>query len=172
MTATIPAKLDTPLTLGAKIVGLSVLAAVVFGILFDLVSVHLSLEYFTEFHPQILPTNNRIALAFFWGIAATWWFGLIGGIVLAMASTLPPRPLAPMAPLRKRLALTLVAFLPASWMIRLAAFVALESVVSDDAKNRETNIGIFANLVMHNFAYFGLALAVLILAVITYRSRP
>lgn len=70
-----------------KIILLAVGAAIVYGILHDLFTVHLCLEYFTKFHPPILGgTQNRILLALGWGVIATWWVGLPLGILLALAS--------------------------------------------------------------------------------------
>jgi len=70
-----------------KIILLAVAAAIVYGILHDLFTVHLCLEYFTKFHPPILGgTQNPILLALGWGVIATWWVGLPLGILLAIAS--------------------------------------------------------------------------------------
>ena len=55
-------------------------AAILYGILHDLVTVHVSLEYFTIGHPDV-GTQDRIPLALIWGVLATWWAGAIIGLL-------------------------------------------------------------------------------------------
>lgn len=71
-----------------KIVSFSVVAAVAYGILHDLVTAHLALEYFTIAHPPVFSTQNPILLAFGWGVIATWWVGLGLGVMLASCARL------------------------------------------------------------------------------------
>lgn len=66
-----------------KIIGFSVIAAIIYGILHDLITAHVALEYFTIAHPPVFPTRNPMLLAFGWGVIATWWVGLGLGIALA-----------------------------------------------------------------------------------------
>jgi hypothetical protein len=75
-----------------KIILLCVLAAVVYGILHDQVTVRICLEYFTVFHPPIFPTQSPTLLALGWGVIATWWVGLFLGLLLALAARVGPRP--------------------------------------------------------------------------------
>ena len=61
----------------AKIVLLSVLAAVGYGIAHDSVTAHVCVEYFSVAHPPIFGgTHSPILLALGWGVIATWWVGL------------------------------------------------------------------------------------------------
>jgi H+/Cl- antiporter ClcA len=66
-----------------RIVLLSVLAAVVYGILHDQVTARVCVEYFTVGHPPIFHTQSPTLLGLAWGILATWWVGLFLGIPLA-----------------------------------------------------------------------------------------
>ena len=68
------------------IVGLSIAAAVVYGIVHDQITVRICLEYFTIGHPPIFSTSSPTLLALAWGVVATWWVGLILGLGLATAS--------------------------------------------------------------------------------------
>jgi hypothetical protein len=68
------------------VIGLSVVAAVVYGIAHDLVTAHVCVEYFTIGHPPVFATSDPIELAIGWGIIATWWVGAGLGIVLALAA--------------------------------------------------------------------------------------
>ncbi len=68
------------------IVLLAVLAAVSYGIAHDLVTVRVSMEYFTVGHPPVFDTTSPTLLALGWGVAATWWVGLPLGFLLAAVS--------------------------------------------------------------------------------------
>ena len=86
-----------------KIVGFSVTAAITYGILHDLITVHLALEYFTVAHPPVFPTQNPILLAFGWGVIATWWVGLGLGVVLASCARLGHWPRVGLCAVRPRI---------------------------------------------------------------------
>jgi hypothetical protein len=74
------------------IVGLSVLACVLFGIAHDQVTARICVEYFTIGHPPLFRTTSPTLLGLGWGVAATWWVGLILGVLLALASRAGRRP--------------------------------------------------------------------------------
>jgi hypothetical protein len=76
-----------------KIVAGAVLAAVLYGMVHDQVTVRVCLEYFTVFHPPVFRTHNPTLLALGWGVIATWWMGVILGTLLAVAARAgsPPR---------------------------------------------------------------------------------
>ena len=70
-----------------KIVFLSIAAGVLYGIVHDQITVRICVEYFTVFHPPLVPADfpaTLVALA--WGVVATWWVGAILGIALALAA--------------------------------------------------------------------------------------
>ncbi|MCR5870370.1 MULTISPECIES: hypothetical protein [unclassified Sphingomonas] len=69
-----------------KIILFAILAAVVYGILHDQVTAHVCVEYFTIGHPPVFATDSPFLLAIGWGVIATWWVGLILGILLALAA--------------------------------------------------------------------------------------
>jgi hypothetical protein len=76
------------------IILMCIFAAVVYGILHDLVTAHVCVEYFTIGHPPVFHTDNPIRLALGWGVMATWWVGLGLGVGLAraaVAGSYPPR---------------------------------------------------------------------------------
>jgi hypothetical protein len=70
----------------AKIVALSILAAICYGIAHDQVTARICVEYFTVFHPPVFPTDNPTLLGLGWGVIATWWVGTILGILLGIAA--------------------------------------------------------------------------------------
>lgn len=67
-----------------KIIATTVAAAIFYGVLHDLITAHICIEYFSVAHPMLIPVFNDdpIILAIEWGILSTWWFGLIWGFLL------------------------------------------------------------------------------------------
>lgn len=75
-----------------KIIGLCVVAAIVYGVIHDQVTARVCIEYFTIGHPPVFATNSPTLLGIGWGILATWWVGLLLGAPLAFASVRGPWP--------------------------------------------------------------------------------
>lgn len=75
-----------------KIILTTTLLAIIYGICHDLVTAHLSVEYFTVGHPIIIQSTEPVALALAWGVVATWWGGLLMGILIALAARLGSAP--------------------------------------------------------------------------------
>jgi len=61
-------------------------AAICYGIVHDQITVRICVEYFSLFHPTILPLKSPTLLALQWGILATWWVGAFLGVLLAIAA--------------------------------------------------------------------------------------
>ena len=77
-----------------EIIGFSILASIVYGILHDQVTARICVEYFTVGHPPLFDTTSPTLIGLGWGIVATWWVGLfLGGLlaVAARAGSLPKR---------------------------------------------------------------------------------
>ena len=56
-----------------KIVALCTLAAIGYGLVLDQITIRICEEYFTVFHPQVLPEgSSKTLLALAWGVLATW----------------------------------------------------------------------------------------------------
>lgn len=80
----------------AKIVLLSTVAAIAYGVVHDQITARLCVEYFTIGHPPLFHTTSPTALGICWGIAATFGVGALLGVVLALVSQsegLPPVPI-------------------------------------------------------------------------------
>ncbi len=75
-----------------KIVGLAILAGIVYGIAHDQVTARVCVEYFTVFHPPVFHTQSPTLLAFGWGIIATWWVGAFLGVCLAISCRIGSSP--------------------------------------------------------------------------------
>ena len=68
------------------IIGLSVLAAIAYGIVHDQVTARICVEYFTIGHARLIDSDSPTVLGLFWGVVATWWVGLPLGTGLAIAA--------------------------------------------------------------------------------------
>ncbi len=75
-----------------KIVLVSILAAVCYGIVQDQVTARVCVEYFTVGHPPIFRTDDPTALACGWGVIASWWAGFLMGVPLALFARCGSRP--------------------------------------------------------------------------------
>lgn len=84
--------MSTQLGQALRIVLVSIVAAIAYGILHDLVTAHVCVEYFTVAHPPLFSTDDPVLLALGWGVVATWWVGLLLGLLLAHAALRGPGP--------------------------------------------------------------------------------
>jgi hypothetical protein len=75
-----------------KILGLSVAAAVTYGIVQDQITARVCVEYFTIGHPPVFRTQDPTALALGWGVLATWWVGVLLGVPLVAVARWGSRP--------------------------------------------------------------------------------
>jgi hypothetical protein len=70
----------------AKIILLSTVAAMGYGVVHDQITARLCVEYFTIAHPPLFHTTSPTLLGICWGIAATFGVGIVLGVVLALVS--------------------------------------------------------------------------------------
>ena len=84
-----------------RIVLFSVLAAIIYGVLHDLVTAHLCLEYFTIAHPPLPIPQTSLVMALAWGVIATWWVGAILGTALGLAARIGSAPKIGLAQLKR-----------------------------------------------------------------------
>ena len=98
-----------------RIVALSIVAAVCYGIVHDQITARICVEYFTIGHPPVFGTDDPTLLGLGWGVIATWWVGLILGVPLAIAAQAGSRP--------KRDAGSLV--VPLVWLLGVMAVCAV-----------------------------------------------
>jgi len=64
------------------------------GIAVDMVTANIAVEYFTVHHPHVVESQSPWIMAFIWGIGASWWFGLIAGVLLWWMNMRRPHPLS------------------------------------------------------------------------------
>ena len=73
----------------------SIVLASLLGIALDLVTAHVAVEYFTVHHPKVVESKEPLVMALVWGVGASWWFGAIAGLVLAIVNATGPMPRQP-----------------------------------------------------------------------------
>jgi hypothetical protein len=78
-----------------KIILLGVAVATTYGVLHDQITVRLCIEYFTIAHPPLFRTTSPMVLGACWGVAATFWVGVVLGLLLALVSQSAGQPPVP-----------------------------------------------------------------------------
>lgn len=160
-----------------RIVGLAILAAVVYGIALDQVTARVCIEYFTVGHPRIFPTGSPTLLALGWGVIGTWWVGFLLGIPLAIAATRGGRPRRSAASLVRPIGLLLLAMSTGAGLAGIAGYGAaeagwvflIEPVASRVAADRHSPFiaDLWAHLASYGVGFLGGA----VLIVRVWRSR-
>ncbi len=161
------------------IVALAVAAAVLYGLVHDLVTAHVCVEYFTIGHAGMggPPDPSPVAQALHWGWAATWWMGALLGVLLAVAARAGPWPPRSPGSLVKPVLLVLGLMGLASAVAGLlGAFLAQRGDVRlvgvwAQAVPRERHVAFLADLWAHNAAYLAGGLLGLGLALRVVRER-
>jgi hypothetical protein len=74
------------------IVGQCILAAVVYGIFLDQITVRICVEYFNVGHSSFINSDSPMLIGLFWGVTASWWVGLLLGVPLVVAARVGNRP--------------------------------------------------------------------------------
>ncbi len=64
-----------------KIVFGSTILSCILGISLDLITANVAVEYFSVHHPEVIPTKQSVGIGMFWGVAASWWFVAISGVI-------------------------------------------------------------------------------------------
>lgn len=74
-----------------KTIWATVIISILYGILHDLVTANICVEYFTIGHPKIIQSESPFLLALLWGVIATWWVALPMGLIIALNNELGSR---------------------------------------------------------------------------------
>lgn len=161
----------------AKIILLCIVAAVVYGIVHDQITVRICREYFTVFHPPVFPTQSPSLLAFGWGVIATWWVGLVLGLLLALAARAGSRPKLTAATLLHPIARLLIVMACSAFIGGISGFLlatyglAREPEWMLSALAPSTYPRFMADWFAHNASYASGILGGIILCVLQYRRR-
>ncbi|HET9129653.1 MAG TPA: hypothetical protein VFO86_01830 [Terriglobia bacterium] len=93
------------------------------GIAVDVVTANVAVEYFTVHHPHVMDSHSPWLMAVVWGIGASWWFGLIAGVLLRWMNMRRPHPLSD-----KRILRMIVPSLVAIWLGMMAIVVGVYGI--------------------------------------------
>lgn len=105
-----------------KIILLCMASAILYGICHDQVTARVCVEYFTVGHAPIFPTESPTLLAFGWGTLATWWVGLILGVLVALVSRAGSWPKFDAAHLIRPIACLLIVMAAASLLAGITGY--------------------------------------------------
>ena len=161
----------------AKIILLSIAAAILYGICHDQITARVCVEYFTIGHPPVFNTTSPTLLAFGWGVIATWWVGLILGWWLSVAARWGTRPKLGVRDLAPSIGLLLAVMAVCSLISGVVGYLAAtRGLVGLDAASRArlprgTHDPFIADLWAHSAAYGVGFLGGAVLCVATWRRR-
>jgi hypothetical protein len=156
---------------------ISILGAVVYGILHDQVTARICVEYFTIGHPPVFHTDDPTLLAIGWGTIATWWVGAMLGVPLAIVARAGGRPKRDIKSLIRPITLLMVvnAICAAiagiiGWLATTRGWLRLPDVVAANIPT-DKQVPFMADLWAHNSSYaIGFAGGLIVLALV-WRSR-
>lgn len=153
------------------------LAACVYGMLHDQITVRVCGEYFTIGHPPVFDTDSPTLLALSWGIFATWWMGLLLGIGLGLAARAGTRPKRSarslFRPIAMLMALTGLGALLAGivgFTLAESGFIWLEKPLYNQVP-RELHSRFLADLWAHSASYVVGAVGGVLVIVRVWRTR-
>lgn len=160
-----------------KIVGLCVVVAVLYGIAHDQVTARVCVEYFTIGHPTVIHSTSPTLLALVWGVIATWWFGLLLGLPLAVVARVGSLPKLGVTHVVKPLAILMLVIASCSlvagclgwWAAEWKLIVLLGPMADDVPPDR--HVPFLADLCAHNVAYATGAIGALVIWVWTLAQR-
>lgn len=161
-----------------KIVLLCVIASIIYGIVHDMFTAHICVEYFTIFHPPIFGgTQSPVLLALGWGVIATWWMGVLLGIPLAVFAQIGPNPKRDARSLIRPLTILLVVMAVCAITSGIIGYNAAKSgdfVVWKDMASKippEKHVVFLADLAAHNASYAVGTIGGIVLMIIIWISR-
>ncbi|MEO6593213.1 MAG: hypothetical protein ABIP94_00500 [Planctomycetota bacterium] len=160
-----------------RIIALCVLAAVTYGILHDQVTVRVCVEYFTIGHPRVFDTESATLLAIGWGVLATWWVGLLLGLLLAFAARRGRRPVRSACSLVRPILFLLLCMAAGSLLAGALGYVLANNAVVvllgplASSVPHERHAAFLADLWAHSASYFVGIVGGLVLCNRVWRSR-
>ena len=146
--------------------------ACLLGIALDLITANVAVAYFSVHHPRIVATENPWVLALVWGVAASWWFGLLGGIVVATVNQCRSDPLDPW-----RIMVWVGRACVVMWIVMILILVVTLSfayfMVPLDRRpaNFEHDARLIAVAMAHQFEYLLGGISVIVIGLMTWRAR-
>ncbi len=143
-----------------KIVALSIVSAVVFGVVHDMVTAHICLEYFTIGHVRLFKSDIPALHALGWGVIATWWMGAALGVLVGSVARIGRWPRLGAADLIRPISLVLLLMGGASFITGAVTFLIASNdwvaMIGPMADRLDPAIHdrFLTDLAAHNAAYF------------------
>jgi hypothetical protein len=155
----------------ASIILLCIVAAVIYGVVHDQITARISVEYFTIGHPPVFATDDPTVLGLGWGVIATWWVGLILGVLLALSSRVGSWPQSSAKQLVRPLGIMLAVVAVLAFIAGLIGYIAathrwvwlLEPMASRVPEGR--HVAFLTDLWAHLASYVGGFLGGIVLCV-------
>lgn len=162
---------------GLRIVLFAITASCVYGIIQDQITIRVCPEYFTIFHPRLLPLDSYTLIAIQWGIVATWWVGAALGLILSLGALAGPRPPIGWRRVVKPI-ITLLLFvgtvaLASGYIAHAISFVAPSFLIPPQIAEAgpEKAIAFSIDLAAHNAAYLAGFVGGLLMAARVFAGR-
>lgn len=159
------------------IVLLCMSAAVVYGIVHDLVAARVCIEYFTIGHFPVFDTTDPTLLGIGWGIIATWWVGLLLGVPLAVAARAGGRSKRSVKSLVRPVGAVVFVMAAISviagvvgWQLARLGWVTLVGPLADSVP-RDRQVPFIADLWAHSASYLAGFIGGIVLMIRVWRSR-
>ena len=162
---------------GIRIVGMSIVFCIAYGVLHDQITARICVEYFTIGHPTIIRSKDPTQLGIVWGVVATWWVGVLLGIPLAFAARLGPAPKRSPRQLMRPMLVLMLFCGTCAILFGCVCFVLASNgwvVLVGDLKDRiplDRHTYFITDLWAHGASYFFGFTGGIFLSVSTWRSR-
>ena len=146
--------------------------ACLLGIALDLITANVAVAYFSVHHPRIVETDNPWILALVWGVAASWWFGLIGGIILATINHFRSEPLGPLQILSwVKIASVILWIIMLTILVATLAFAYFMVPLDKRPANFEHDARLIAVAMAHQFEYILGGISLIVIGLRTWFRR-
>jgi len=96
-----------------------------------MVTANVAVEYFTVHHPHIVDSESPWVMALVWGIGASWWFGLIAGVLLWWMNVRRTQPLSSM-----RILQMIVSSLVVIWLVMMGIVAGVYGIAGRIPQNQ------------------------------------
>lgn len=146
--------------------------SIAYGIVHDMVTAHVWVEYFTIHHVKVVESESPVVMALVWGVIATWWMGAFAGTILWAFSTLGAMPELPLARLRQIMLRGMGGLLLSAMLVLMVAYLGLGFVgQGHDIEDLETKQRALAVAFTHTYSYSAGTLLVLAMGARALRLR-
>jgi hypothetical protein len=144
------------------------------GLAVDVVTANVAVEYFTVHHPHVVDSHSPWIMAVVWGIGASWWFGLIAGVLLWWMNVRRPQPLSD-----KRILRMIVPCLVVIWFVMMAIVAGVYEIAGRIPEKQrkvtfESDRRLMAVALSHSteYALGGIVTIVLMIRIARVKEQP